>query len=144
MKIYVDADACPVKEIIVKLARKHKVKVVMVADTSHQIDDGYSEVITVEKSRDSADLKIANLVAENDLVVTQDYGVAAMALAKKAKVINQNGLIFTEYTIEALLTERHINQQVRKTGGRMHTVKKRTLADNKAFTAAFLNILQTK
>lgn len=144
MKIYVDADACPVKDIIVKLARKHKVKVVMVADTSHQIDDGYSKVITVEKSRDSADLKIANLVAENDLVVTQDYGVAAMALAKKAKAINQNGLIFTEYNIEALLAERHINQQIRKTGGRMHTAKKRTPTDDEAFTVAFLNLLESE
>ena len=80
LKVLVDADACPVREIIVRLCREKHIPLVMVTDTSHRIDDGYSQVITVDKGRDSADLRLINEVEKGDIVVTQDYGVAALAL----------------------------------------------------------------
>jgi len=76
MNILVDADACPVKEIIVRLAKKQKVPVIMLTDTSHLLDDGYSKVITVDKGRDSADIRLVNLAGSGDIVVAQDFGVA--------------------------------------------------------------------
>ena len=99
MRIYVDADACPVKEIIVKQAKQFSVQVIMVSDTSHELRDGYSTIQTVDKSRDSADLAIINQVQCGDIVVTQDYGVAAMALAKNCHPIHQNGMLYTEMCI---------------------------------------------
>ena len=89
MQILVDADACPVKDIIVKLAKKRGIPVTMLIDTSHQLYDGYSTVITVDNAADSVDFTLMGLLARNDIVVTQDYGLAAMALGKGGRVINQ-------------------------------------------------------
>jgi len=80
MKILVDADACPVRDEVVRLARPLGMEVVLVADTSHLLADGYSTVVTVDKGRDTADVALANMAGRGDIVVTQDYGVAAMAL----------------------------------------------------------------
>ena len=88
MKILVDADACPVKDIVVRLARDKNLKVMMFIDTSHLLNDGYSEVITVDKARDSADFALIGRTLRGDIVVTQDFGVAAMALAKGARALN--------------------------------------------------------
>ncbi|MDF2686938.1 MAG: hypothetical protein K0S55_2121 [Clostridia bacterium] len=119
MKILVDADACPVKEIIIDEAKKRNIEVIMIIDTSHEINDGYSKVITVDKARDSVDIKLINITNENDIVVTQDFGVAAMALGKKALAVNQNGLIYNNDNINSLLMERHIGQKIRRSGGRI-------------------------
>ena len=133
MKILVDADACPVKEIIVRLARKQKVPVTMLIDTSHILNDGYSRVITVDKGRDSADIRLVNLIETGDIVVTQDFGVAAMALAKGARVINQNGMIYDNSNMDRLLFERALGQEIRRTGGRTGKIKKRTRLDDELF-----------
>ncbi|WP_054874129.1 YaiI/YqxD family protein [Oxobacter pfennigii] len=140
-RILVDADACPVKEIIVKVAKEYSFPVTMFIDTSHILNDGYSEVITVEKSRDSVDFALVNKIIQGDIVVTQDYGVATMALAKGAKVVNQNGLIYTDENIEKLLFERHLSSKVRKSGGRAKGPRKRTKEDDEKFERAFRIIL---
>lgn len=88
MRILVDADACPVKGIVVEMARQRGIPVLMVTDTSHRIQDGYSQVITVDKGRDSADLRLANEMEPGDIVVTQDFGVAALALGKGCRALN--------------------------------------------------------
>lgn len=140
MKVLVDADACPVKRIVVRVAKEHSVPVVMFFDTSHIIDDGYSETVIVDKSRDSVDIALVNRISAGDIVVTQDFGVAAMSLPKGAKVINQNGLIYTNDNIDRLLFERHLGQKVRKSGGRMSGPKKRTLQDDERFETAFRSL----
>ena len=141
LKILVDADACPVKEIIVRIAKARGIPVIMLIDTSHELNDGYSRIIVVDKARDSVDIALINLVKEGDIVVTQDYGVAAMALGKKAKAINQNGLIYQDSNIEQLLFERHLGQKVRRAGGKTNNAKKRTKDDDAHFEAAFLTLL---
>ncbi len=133
----VDADACPVKSIIVKCAKKYKLPVIMLIDTCHELNDGYSKVIVVDKARDSVDIALVNLVSKGDIVVTQDYGVAAMALGKRAKAINQNGMIYNDNNIDRLLFERHLGQKVRRAGGRTVNAGKRTRADNESFEKAF-------
>ncbi len=142
MQILVDADACPVKEIIVRIAKQHNIPVTMIIDTSHELFDGYSTIITVDKARDSVDIKLINLLKKGDIVVTQDYGVAAMGLGKGAKVINQNGLIYSDSNIDRLLFERHLGQKVRKAGGRTNGAKKRTKEDDLNFENAFLKLLE--
>ena len=141
MQILVDADACPVKQIIVRLAKQHKIPVIMLIDTSHVLDDGYSTVITVDKEADSVDFALMGLLSREDIVVTQDYGLAAMVIGKGAKAINQNGLVFTNDNMDKLLMERHINAKVRRGGGRTKGASKRTKEDDARFEAAFVKIL---
>lgn len=143
MQIFVDADACPVRRIIVRMAQERGVPVTMVTDTCHELDDGYSTVITVDKARDSVDIKLINLTSENDIVVTQDFGVAAMALAKNARAINQNGMVYSSDNMDRLLFERHLNQKIRKSGGRHPSARKRSKEDDDAFETAFKKLLST-
>ncbi|MEG0614531.1 MAG: YaiI/YqxD family protein [Oscillospiraceae bacterium] len=141
MEIFVDADACPVKKIIVELAKKYGISVTMLIDTSHVLDDGYSKIITVEQGRDSVDFKLIGLIKKGDVVVSQDYGVAAMALGKQAFALNQNGLIYTDENIERLLFERHIGQEQRRNGRHCESIPKRKKADDDAFRTAFEGII---
>ena len=142
MQILVDADACPVKQIIVRLAKNYNIPVTMLIDTSHELNDGYSRVITVDKQADSVDYALIGLLTCDDIVVTQDYGLAAMALGKKAKVINQNGMIYTNENIEKLLMERYIGDKIRRGGGRTKGPSKRTKEDDARFEIAFEKLLK--
>jgi uncharacterized protein YaiI (UPF0178 family) len=144
MKILVDADACPVKKIIVRLAKGKQIPVTMLIDTSHQLNDGYSHVITVDTCADSVDFALMSLLEKSDIVVTGDYGLAAMVLGKGAQAINQNGLIYTDDNIDQLLMERHIGGKIRRSGGRTKGPAKRTKADNDKFEIAFKRLLLTQ
>lgn len=144
MQILVDADACPVKEQIVKLAKKYAIPVTMLIDTSHILEDGYSTVVTVDKARDSVDIKLINILSSDDIVVTQDYGVAAMALGKGARAINQNGLIFSETNMDRLLFERFLGQKVRRSGGRTTNMKKRGKQEDEDFSRALEQMILEK
>jgi uncharacterized protein YaiI (UPF0178 family) len=142
MQIFVDADACPVKDIIIRIARENNLPVTMIIDSSHELNDNYSTVITVEKGRDSVDLVLINRVKGGDIVVTQDYGLAALVLGKSAKALNQNGLIYSNDNMDRLLMERHIGQKVRRGGGRTKGPAKRTREDDERFTKAFREIIK--
>lgn len=144
MKILVDADACPVKEIIVRLAKQRKIPITMLIDTSHQLNDGYSQVITVDKQADSVDFKLMGILSRDDIVVTQDFGLAAMVLGKGARAVNQNGLIYTNENIDKLLMERHIGAKIRRGGGRTKGPAKRTQDDNERFEATFTKLLDSE
>lgn len=141
MQILVDADACPVKDIIVRLAKRRDIPVIMLMDTSHELNDGYSRVITVDKEADSVDFALMSLLTSNDVVVTQDYGLAAMVLGKGARAINQNGLIYTNDNIDRLLMERHVSGKHRRSGVRTKGSSKRTKEDDDKFESAFDRIL---
>jgi uncharacterized protein YaiI (UPF0178 family) len=132
MRILIDADASPIKEIAVAIAKKHQLEVLLFFDTSHEYNDGYSKTIQVDKGRDTADFELVRYIRNGDLVITQDYGLASMALAKNAKVMNQNGNIYTNDNILGLLTRRQLGQ---KTNHRYQKgPKKRTKADDKRFS----------
>jgi len=143
MKILVDADACPVKQIIVRIAKEKKIHVIMLIDTSHEINDGYSEVVIVDKARDSVDFALINRVKKGDIVITQDYGVAAMALTKGAKAINQNGMVYSDDNMNKLLFERHLSQKARRAGNRVSGSGKRTREHDEEFEKAFKLLLST-
>jgi len=141
MKILVDADACPVKEIIEKIAKEQQIPVLMFIDTSHILYSDYSEVVLVSKAPDAVDFALINRTDKGDIVVTQDYGVAAMALGRGAFPIHQSGKIFTDKNIDQLLMERDIAKKLRRAGERIkgHT-KKRSTADDAQFTTAFYQL----
>jgi len=141
MQILVDADACPVKDIIIKIAKHSDIPVTMLIDTSHELKDEYCKIITVDRDRDSVDFALMKLLTRDDIVVTQDFGLAALVLGKGATVLNQNGLIYTNDNIDKLLFERFLGQKVRRGGGRTTNPKKRTKEDNERFAAALLSLI---
>jgi uncharacterized protein YaiI (UPF0178 family) len=143
-RILVDADACPVKEIIVRLAKRGNIPVLMVIDTSHELYDGYSTIITVDKGADSSDYAIARMVSRGDMVVTQDYGLAAMVLAKGASAMNQDGLVYSDDNIDRLLANRYLGQKIRRSGGRTKGPPKRRREDDQRFEAALGALLEEK
>ena len=133
MRIMVDADACPVKKEILSLAKEYNIEVLMFFDNAHEYEDGYSKVYILDKGADSVDYFLINKTLKGDIVVTQDYGVATMALSKKAFPINQNGLIFTDSNILGLLNQRAINKKIRRHKN-MKGPKKRTSKDSVNFS----------
>ena len=136
MKILVDADACPVKDIIISCAKKYGIPVLMVTDVTHILtyDEDFVSVQTVDKGADSADLVIANHATPADISITADYGLAALLLAKRSVVIHPNGFFYSAETIDRMLFERHVSREMRKQrkfrGGK---IKKRTTADDAQF-----------
>jgi hypothetical protein len=130
MRILVDADACPVKQIIVRLAKERNISVTMLVDTAHELSDDYSQIITVDTQADSVDFALMGLLTRDDIVVTQDFGLAAMVIGKGARAVNQDGLVFTNENIDGLLMGRHIGQKVRRGGGRTKGQSKRTKDDD--------------
>lgn len=142
MQILVDADACPVKDIVVQEARRRGVAVTMVTDTSHVMTGDYAQVVTVSQGADSADIALINLTQRGDIVVTQDYGVAALALGKGARALNQNGLIFCADNMDELLFSRYVGKKVRRGGGRTKGPAKRTSADDAVFLRALTGLLE--
>ena len=142
MKLMIDADGCPVVALAVKTAEKYGVRCVLVCDTAHTFSNVSAEIITVSQGADSADFRIVNLLDAGDIVVTQDYGLAAMCLAKNATALNQNGLIYSEKNMDELLLSRHIHKKVRRAGGRMKGPKKRTKQQDEAFEKALTALFE--
>jgi len=131
MRILIDGDACPGKYIIEDIARENGIEVIIYCDTNHILKSNYSTVVTVDSGFQSVDMVIVNKVRSGDIVVSQDYGVAAMVLGKKAYAINPKGYIYHEGNMDKLLFERYISSKVRRTGGRTSNPKKRTKEDDK-------------
>lgn len=144
MKILVDADACPVKDIIERIAAGNCLPVMMLIDTSHILNSDYSEIVLVSKAPDAVDFALINRTAKGDIVVTQDYGVAAMALGKGAYAIHPGGRVYTDNNIEVLLMERDIAKKCRRSGERIRGhAKRRTSADDERFINAFTQLCNT-
>lgn len=141
MRILIDADGCPVVRQAVCCARKRGVAVVLVCDCAHQFDIEGVQVITVAKGANSADLHIANMISPEDIVVTQDYGLAAMCLARKARAIHQNGMIYDDQNIGPLLSARHTARKIRMAGGHVKGPSRRTKSQNEAFVRALERLL---
>ncbi|WP_252224922.1 YaiI/YqxD family protein [Clostridium sp. ZBS2] len=130
MKIIIDGDACPGISIIEKVAKDRDISVIIYCDINHCIQSNYSEVKIVDSGFQSVDMFVINETKANDIVVSQDYGVAAICLPKKARVINPKGFIYDESNIDRLLEERHLSQKIRRGGGKTSNPKKRTNEDN--------------
>ncbi|NLB80773.1 MAG: YaiI/YqxD family protein [Clostridiaceae bacterium] len=144
MKILIDADGCPVVDITVKIAKEHNIDCIILCDTSHVFEKSMVTTLTFSKGADSVDFALVNRVLADDIVITQDYGLAAMCLSKNAVVINQDGMEYTEDNIDALLLARHTAKKIRSAGGRLKGPHKRTAAQNKAFEATLLHLLDIR
>jgi len=142
MRIIIDADACPSIDLIESLAKFYKIPVIIVADNTHVFNSNYSKVIIVDKGFGSTDIKIENTAIENDIVITQDYGVAVVCLAKKCYVINPKGYIYDNQNIDNLITIRHINYKLRKNNIHIKGPKKRTRVDDDRLLSNIENIIK--
>lgn len=144
MKIFIDADGSPVVNIAISIAKEYGVHIVIVKNHAHMINDYYAEIVSVDISQDSADLYIVNHLNKDDIVVTQDYGLAALCLAKKSYVINQNGLIFTEDNIDNMLNRRHIHSKMRRQGKYHSKIKKRNSDSDLLFENSFRELIRAR
>ena len=142
--ILVDGDACPVVAIVERLAKKYDINVILLCDTNHIMESGYSQVITIGAGADAVDFALINRCHKGDVVVTQDYGVAAMALGKGAYCIHQSGRWYTDDNINQMLMERHISKEERRKSSKNHLKgpKKRTPEDDRAFEESMEKMLR--
>ncbi|HJA41566.1 MAG TPA: YaiI/YqxD family protein [Firmicutes bacterium] len=141
MRILVDGDGCPVNKQIEELAKERKIPVFIFIDTSHIMESDYCGIIQVSKGADSVDFALINQARHKDIVVTGDYGLATMALAKQCIVINFRGKHYTNQNIESFLFERHLSKKMRRNGIYKGNMKKRTKADDLYFKESLKNIL---
>lgn len=143
MRILVDADACPVVSIIERCAKEREIPVILLCDTNHVLRSEYSEVKIIGAGADAVDFALVGLCKKDDIVVTQDYGVAAMVLGKGARGIHQSGKRYTNENIDQLLMERHMARQMRRSASKSHIKgpRKRTMEDDKRFEESFRKLL---
>ena len=139
MQIFVDADACPVVDIVETIAEKYNISTTLLCDTNHILYSDYSDVIVVGAGADAVDYKLISICHKGDVVVSQDYGVAAMALGKGAYAIHQSGKWYTDENIDRMLMVRHLNKKARRDSAKNHIKgpKKRTNEDDERFAQSF-------
>ena len=143
MQIFVDADACPVVDIVETIAEKYNIHTTLLCDTNHVLYSDYSEVIVVGAGADAVDYKLISICHKGDIVVSQDYGVAAMALGKGAYAIHQSGKWYTNENIDQMLMERHLNKKARRSSHKNHIkgARKRTEDDDVRFAQSFEKLI---
>ena len=133
MKILIDADGCPVVDLTLQAAAEHGLEAILFCDTSHEFKEKNARVVTVDKGSDSADFALLRQVKPGDIVVTQDYGLAA---------ITQNGKRLTDANIDTLLLTRHAAKKARRGGYRLKGPSKRTAEQDKDFQAALRRLIE--
>lgn len=145
MKIYIDADASPVKDIVIKEARRFSIPVVLVKSYNHfsHIDEGEGvKTIYVDSGADAADYEILKHVSPGDIIITQDYGLASLGLAKDCKVLHHKGFAYSDKNIDHLLQTRHLSAKARKAGQKTKGPKAFTDEDRAKFRELLIDILE--
>ncbi len=142
LQILVDADGCPVVDVVIRCARAFAVPVLLLCDSAHRLAREGAQTITVDKGADSADFALVNCVRPGDVVVTQDYGLAALCLARRATVLHQNGFVYDEDNIDSLLMARHTAKKIRRGGGRLRGPAPRTKRQDADFERCLRAMLE--
>ncbi|MEY8371175.1 YaiI/YqxD family protein [Aerococcaceae bacterium 50-4] len=146
MKIFIDGDGSPTKTETIQLAHKYDLTVVLVTSIDHfsnKLTADSVETVYVDRGNDAADFKILSLISAGDILVTQDYGLASLALPK-ATVIHYSGMVYTEFNIDQLLRQRYEGQQMRKAKLRTKGPKPFTAEDRLHFIQALETMIQEK
>lgn len=141
-RILIDADGCPVTDIAIEVAKKFSLDCVIICDEAHVFDREGARTITVTRGADSVDFKLLNMATASDVVITQDYGLAAMCLAKKARVLNQDGMLYDDRNIDGLLAFRHEAKRLRMGGGRLKGKPKRLKEQDQSFETALIALVK--
>jgi len=146
MKVYVDADACPVTDVVIDESHKFKVPVVLVKSYSHFStikEETDVRTIYVDTGADSADYRILQEVKSGDVIITQDYGLASLGLAKECLVLHHKGFSYSNENIDRLLQSRHLSAQARKAGKKTKGPKPFTGEDREKFRTIFIDTLKS-
>ncbi|MGM0522976.1 MAG: YaiI/YqxD family protein [Bacillota bacterium] len=142
--IYVDADSCPVTDEVIDLASKQDLPVTLVKSYAHfslkPLGDRV-DVVYVDQEKEASDYRIMRLIKTNDVLITADYGLASLALAKTPHIIHPRGTLYKKETMDQLLQSRYLSSQVRKAGGRMKGPKAFTESDRAQFIDRFSRLL---
>jgi hypothetical protein len=134
MKIFIDGDACPSKDIAYDLSAKYDVEVIIIMSIKHYSDANCGrEVIYVDSDPQAADMAIVNRVSGGDIVITSDYGLASLCIMKRCICLSFTGNIIDINNIDELLSIRYINQKIREYGGRTKGPPKRNSRDDFRF-----------
>jgi len=141
MTVFIDADGCPVVDITVKLSKQAGVDCIIVCDTSHVFEKPGAKTITVSKGSDSVDFALVNMIKPSDIVITQDYGLAAMCIARGTVPVSQDGLVYTGDNINGLLMQRFKAKKIRMSGGRLKGPSKRMPEQDAAFEKTLRELL---
>ena len=143
LHILVDADACPVVRQVEAVAKKWSLPMTLLCDEHHVMHSDYAQIRYVSSGADAVDIALMNLCKRGDIVVTQDYGVAAMALGKGAYAIHHSGKHYTDDNIDLMLMERHLAKKARRASGKHHLKGpvKFTEEDRQRFSEAFEELL---
>ena len=140
MRVLVDADACPVLEIVRRLCARDGVPVITVSSFRHNI--GGEGHIMVGPEPQAADMAIINRTQRGDLVVTQDWGLAGLALARGAHAISPWGHRFRDDEMDGRLAQRALHARLRRGGVRLPGPRRRTAADDASFEQALQAVLR--
>lgn len=145
MKILVDGDSCSVKNIILEVALEYDIKVIFFSSINHLIDvSDLAEVLYVDSYSQAVDIKIANMLRKDDIVVTNDYGLASLAVEKESFCISNRGQIFNKENIDRFLLNRHITMEAKKKKQRIRGPRKRHADDDKNFKKGLIKLIQLK
>lgn len=144
MTVFIDADGCPVVKETELICQKYSINLAVMCDTNHILNCNYGKVITVGAGADAVDFELINRCKPGDIVITQDYGVAAMALSRKCRCLNQNGLIYTDDNISQLLYSRYVTKKIRSSSSKHHLKgpAKRKQSDDESFRKSFLKLIE--
>lgn len=140
-RILIDADGCPVVDQSVAIAREFGLECIIMCDTAHHFSKDGATTMVFSKGADSVDFALVNLIKTGDIVITQDYGLAAMCLARRARVLSQDGMEYSDFNIDSLLLARHTAKKIRNSGGRLRGASKRKPEQNERFVQALRGIV---
>ena len=145
IRILIDADACPVYRIAERIAKERGIPVILFSDTNHILTSDYSEIRIIGAGADAVDFALINQAQAEDIIITQDYGVAAMALGKGAHPIHQSGKWYTNENIDQMLMERHLAKKARMGKGKYHLKgsSKRTAEDDDVFARSLIRLIES-
>ena len=143
MRVLIDADGCPVIRETVRQCAAFHVPCLLFCDTAHVFSIPGVEVFVADCGHDSTDYLLLSHLRPGDVVITQDYGLAAMCLSRGARPIRQDGFLYSDDNIGALLTARHVARKIRNGGGRLKGPPRRSPAEDDAFERALRSLLES-
>lgn len=139
--VLIDADGCPVVDLTIRICKPRGIPVLILCDTTHRIERDGADTLVFDKGADSVDFALVNRVRPGDIVITQDYGLASMYLARSARVLNQNGMEYTAENIDGLLETRYQNKKLLRAGKHPKGPAKRTREQNVKFERELERVL---
>lgn len=143
IRIIVDGDSCPVMKIIEDISTEFNIKAILFCSYCHVPNEKLNmEYFIVDSAPQAADLAIINYINDQDIIVTQDYGLASIVLSKGAKAISPSGNIYKNEEIDILLYNRYLNSEIRRTGGRIKGPRKRKESDNMKFKKGLIKLIK--